>query len=442
MTPPRVAIPGELRSTTLANGLRLSVLARPGVAAVSTALWYRVGARDEHSQEGGLAQFHEHMMFKGSQHFGLGVIDRWTQEVGGANNAFTSHDATVYHFRLPAAHWRRVLEIEADRMTGLALDPAEVDSERRVILEEISMYDNEPWDALEQQVTRRLYRGHAYGQPVLGTRASVRRQTVADLGDFHRRWYGPDNAGLVVVGDLDFERVLDAATGLAAIPSRSAQPQPVATPRFPRRLDRVERHAGEVARMLLAVPAVAAADPGFPLFRLWLALLTLGRSSRLHRSLVEERRLCLWVAGSIAEHPGARGHASLALELLPGVDPQRVEDRLFAELAALAATPPSPQELRRAQRLLLADWVFGHERTQEQALAIAQDEALSDRGWTERSINRISAATADDLAEAAQLFDPERGGVLGWSLPARPGTGRARATRRAAAARGAGERAP
>ena len=171
------------------------------------------------------------MMFKGSARFGPGEIDRLTQALGGVNNAFTSHDATAYYFNFAADRWTEALAIEADRMTALTLDPEQVASERQVILEEIAMYDSEPWDALEMAVHNRLFAGHPYGHPVLGTREELLATGAEDLRAFHRRFYRPDNAVLVVAGDIG-DGALDAVERRARRhPRRRASPAAASTRR-------------------------------------------------------------------------------------------------------------------------------------------------------------------------------------------------------------------
>ena len=151
------ALPGTPRVERLDNGLTVCLLENRQAPIVTSALFYRAGTRDEPAGHGGVAHFLEHMMFKGSPRYGPGEIDRRTQALGGVNNAFTSHDATGYYFNFAADRWTEALAIEADRMAGLTLDPEQVASERQVILEEIAMYESEPWEALETEVQARLF---------------------------------------------------------------------------------------------------------------------------------------------------------------------------------------------------------------------------------------------------------------------------------------------
>ena len=263
---------GPTTVETLDNGLRVLLRSLPGSAVVTSALIYRSGTRDEGPGQGGAAHFLEHMMFKGSTHFGPGEIDRRTQALGGSNNAFTSHDVTAYHFSFAADRWREALVLEADRMRGLLLDPAEVASERQVILEEIAMYANEPWDSLEMATTERLFGAHPYGKPVLGTREELLSYDEKELRRFHAERYRPENAVLVIAGDLAScggeAAVLATVEGaFAAIPvfptpPREAAQRNVAIPTdFPHEVVRLNREKGEVPRLLLALPAPAAGDP-------------------------------------------------------------------------------------------------------------------------------------------------------------------------------------
>ncbi len=159
---------GRPEVRVLANGLTVALLTSEAAPIVSTALWYRAGTAHEPVGQEGVAHFLEHMMFKGSRRFATGEVDRLTQATGGSNNAYTSHDATVYVFAFPSGRWRTALEIEADRMAGPTLDPAEVAAEREVILEEVAEIDDDPWGLLEMAVHEELFGDHPYGRRILG----------------------------------------------------------------------------------------------------------------------------------------------------------------------------------------------------------------------------------------------------------------------------------
>lgn len=407
-----------LARRTLANGLEVVVLERPDSPGVSVALWYGVGSREEGAAELGAAHFLEHMMFKGSARFGPGVLDQRTQAIGGSNNAFTSHDATVYWFRVPPEGWAEVVDMEADRMAALSLDPDEVESEREVIVEEIAMYASDPWDALEQDVLAGLWGPHPYARPILGTEASLAALGAAELGAFQRRWYQPDQARLVVAGPLSVEEVVrQAERSFGAIPGRGVRPRVETPATGPSAQRRIERRTGELARLMVAVAAPPTTSRDHACLRVLAAVLGSGRNSRLHARLVEHHQLCSFV--SVHQGDGALGSVfSVTAELHDGTDPTAVEAAVDEELGRLIESPPVGTELDRARRQIESDFVFGHESVHEQSLGVGGALALGDDpAQLERSLAWSLAATPEELAHAARSWLGESGRVVGWSLP-------------------------
>jgi zinc protease len=414
-------LPGEVAEARLGNGLRVAVLTNRQAPLVTTALWYRAGTCHEPAGHGGVAHFLEHMMFKGSERFAAGEIDRRTQALGGDNNAFTSHDATAYYFNLAADRWRQALAIEADRMAGLTLDRGEVASERRVILEEIAMYEAEPWDALEERVLAALFGGHPYARPVLGTRRELTATGRRDLAAFHAAAYRPSNAVLVVGGDVGEEAFAAVEEAFGGVADRAAEglggaaePGSAAGAH----LRRVEQRMGEVPRLIVAFRVPAASHRDQPPLRIAATVLGSGRASRLQRLLVDEEELCSVASADVSEsvEPGS---FTVTCELVPGADPARVEALVVAEIEALASgeRQPSAEELERARRVTAADWVFGHEKVHQQALTLGFELALFARGHGEAALARALAASADEVAAAAGRHLDLAAAVVGWSLP-------------------------
>jgi zinc protease len=406
------------------NGFELALLPNRQAPIVTTVLVYRAGGRDEAPGASGAAHFLEHMMFKGSARYGPGEIDRRTQSLGGMNNAFTSHDATAYYFAFASDRWQEALAIERDRMTALTLDPAEIASERQVILEELAMYRDEPWDALELAVQAELFAAHPYGVPVLGLEEDLKAMERRSLVEFHARFYRPANALLVVAGDLaDPARARDAVESAFGDLDAGGGPRAplaaVAPPRQARRVEkRVEVEGSEVARLLLAFATPPPDHPDSPALRLLATALGGGRSSRFQRAFVDVGQLCLSADCAVAELEGA-STVSCALELLPGVDPAEVERRLGDELARVRDEPLGAAELERAKRVLEADWVFQQERIHQQAVIVALAAAQGDVDLPRRAIAEALACDAARLREVATRYlDPAAGSVLGLSRPA------------------------
>ncbi len=409
--PPMLA--GGVEVDRLDNGLTVALAADPLSPVVATTLWYRFGAADEGADELGAAHFLEHMMFKGSPQFAAGEVDRLTQALGGSNNAFTGHDATVYHFQFAADRWTRALAVEADRMASLTLDPIEVEREREVIVEEISMYRSDPWDALDIAARRQFFGDHPYARPILGTEESLQQLGAEQLNEVHRRAYDPANAVLVIAGGVGrdaFSRVAESFAGVARRGSGGQDPAPQASYAHGGRL--VRRH-GETDRLLVLLAAPEAGHGSHPALRLWGHLLSEGRSSRLHQSLVEEHRLCAWVSADLSDNvmPGC---LSIAMELLPGSDPGEAEARLFEELEKARRNLPSAEEVRRSKRLFLADWVFGHEASLARALSIGGAICHHDLDFPDRYLDALLAVDGDALQAAASVFDPDSA-LVAWS---------------------------
>lgn len=412
------SLPGRLELERLGNGMTVCLLENPQAPVVTSALFYRAGTRDEVQGHGGTAHFLEHMMFKGSARFGPGEIDRITQALGGVNNAFTSHDSTAYYFNFAADRWTEALAIEADRMASLTLGPEQVASERQVILEEIAMYDSEPWDALEMAVHERLFPGHGYGRPVLGTRETLLATGGEELRDFHRRFYRPDNAILVVAGDIGHGAFAAVERALGGIPGGAEQRRGFTAPTVPLNgVERLERRKGEVARLALAFRAPHGAHADHPALRLAATVLGGGRTSRLQHALVEEEQVCVWASADLSEGMDA-SLMTVTAEVVPGVEPARVEARVFELLADLRSHPPDEEELERCRQIAVADWVFGHEKVHQQALSVGLALALFDLEYLDLHLERLLATDTGRLLDVADRYlRPELGCVVGWSLP-------------------------
>ena len=417
---PEVPVPPTPHRWFLDNGLSILFLPVRQSRLVATVMAYRVGAADEEDEIAGIAHFLEHMMFKGSRGFGLGEIDRRTQILGGWNNAFTSHDSTAYVFGFASDRWEDALEMEADRMQGLLLDAQQVESERRVVKEEISMYMDDPWDCLELEVHRAFFGRHPYARPILGTRESLAQIEVADLRSFHDVHYRPQNAVLAIAGDASFDAVESAVERcFSRVPPRQGTPPPGVAPcEGLTGLRRVERRKGETSRFLLALPAPPATDPEHAGLVLATTILGSGRTSRLYRRLVEDLRLCSRISADVTEtrQPGV---TTVMAEAMPGASPAAIESEIFAVLHDLASASPSCEETARARSMLIADWVFGHERVHQQAMLAAMAETVFSADYPARHLQAIADCLPADITRCATAYlSPVRGSVVGWSLPA------------------------
>ena len=411
------------RAGTLANGLEWLLLPGASTPIVTCALFYKIGTRDECADEAGMAHFLEHMMFKGSAGYGEGEVDRVTEAHGGHNNAFTSHDATVYYFQFASDLWPIALEIERDRMQFLALETEAVRSECAVIGEEILMYDAEPWDALDVAATKALFQEHAYGAPVLGTQDSIRSFTARSLRAFYERHYHPANAVLVLAGDLgDEARALGRVEEtLGQVPRPSGAGHGARAAVAERVLEgggcvELELERGSTPRLQMGWLAPSSQEPDWTALRLALTILATGRSSRLYQRLVERDRSCAWISADIREHVGP-GACWLNAELLSGASRDVVLSAVGEEVERFLERAPDSASLERARRMLLADWTFAQERVHRRALVAGFAMALFDEGYPARHVRRLETLSAEAVLAAARSYLKRSDRVIAWALP-------------------------
>ena len=421
----KTACKGSLCGATISehrlrNGLRVLIAERHLDPVVAAMIFYRVGSRHERPEEAGLSHFLEHMMFKGTAQLGKGEVDRITTCLGGSNNAFTTPDHTAYWFELDSDRWESALEIEADRMQGLLLDPAEFEAEKAVVLEELAMGMDAPWGRLSRAVQEILFGRHPYARPVIGYTDILQRTGPEQMREYYSRFYQPANATVVLCGDLSpgsaLKQVRKHLGGLRgdfdpdAGPYRPALPEPDGERRVKLSWD------DPTARMIMAWPTTpVGTDVDFALDVLT-TILTSGRLSRMYRSLVMERGIATSI--STSNDTRAEGGAFwLYAEAAPGVNPLDLESAIDAELAQLHEHLVRPAELKRAKALLTAGSAAEGETVSDLAEHIGG--YAMDAEWTlalELS-ERRKKVTAKALRGVVREYLGSQRRVVGWSLP-------------------------
>lgn len=279
------------------------------------------------------------------------------------------------------------------------------------------MYEAEPWEALERQVRSRVFAGHAYGRQILGSTEEVGRISREDLERFHRRFYRPDNAVLVVAGAIDSSAADKVKQCFGHLRPAGTPAGEAPLPGHPTECARIEIVRGRVPRLLLMFPVPEADHDDFPALRLLCALLASGRSSCLNDRLVERQSLCGWVSASVGEGM-LGGGLQISAELTPGTEPARVEEMVFSELQRLRDGAVDEEASARARRMLEADWVFAHERIEVQALTLSHAAALVGPDYPAEQLTAIARVDAQSLSRTARRYlDPDHGSVLGWAIP-------------------------
>jgi zinc protease len=435
---PAVKAGATIHEHHLDNGLRVLLAERHADPVVAVMTWYRVGARNEREHEAGVSHFLEHMMFKGSARFPKGAVDRITTQLGGVNNAFTSYDHTAYWFELASDRWQRALEIEADRMTRLTLDPAEYAAEREVVLEELAMGLDDPWRSLADRVQAAVFTRHPYRRPIIGYADALRALPVEGMRDYYRRFYHPGNATVVLCGDFEPAEALGAVQShLGGIPrgvdlaeADCFRPEPDA-PSGELRLSL--RWDDQGRRLVMAWPTVPVGSDDDWTLDVVSALLSTGRTSRLHRRLVVEKGL----ATSVSTHNDTRvdgGVFWLFAECAQGVAPERLEAAIDAELERIAGEKVQARELGRVRSMLAASEAQESETVTDLAEELGEFAVDADWRMAVDAVERLVSVAPEAIrAAAAGLLARERR-VVGWSLPkaAAPAVVAAPAARKAA----------
>jgi zinc protease len=411
---------------TLPNGLQVLVIQDHRTPVVTQMVWYKVGSADETPGKSGLAHFLEHLMFKGTSKHPAGEFSQTVLKVGGNENAFTSVDYTGYFQRVPREQLGKMMEFEADRMTGLILKDENVLPERDVVLEEYNMrVANNPEARLSEQMMAALYLNHPYGRPVIGWHQEIEKLGREDALAFYKRFYAPNNAILVIAGDVDVNEVRPLAeqtfakvVAQPAIPARRVRPQepePVA-PRTVTLADpQVEQPT--VKREYLVPSATTAAAGESPALDVLAQLMGNGSNSYLYRALVVDKPLAV---NANAGYQGTSLDAtqfSISAAPKQGVDFASVEQVIDSVIADLSKNPVPAEDLERVKTQLIAEAIYAQDNQATLARwyggGLTTGLSIEDiRSWPDR----IRAVTAEQVRAAAQKWLDKKRSVTGYLI--------------------------
>ena len=410
---PALANPFE---TTLANGMKLIVKEDRRAPSVVHMVWYRAGAMDEPDGVSGVAHVLEHMMFKGTEDVGPGEFNKRVAAVGGRDNAFTGKDYTAYFQQVPPAHLPAMMALEADRMQNLVLTDDEFRRELEVVKEERRLRtDDQPRALVFEQLMATAYQAHPYRRPVIGWMPDLEAMQPDDARAWYRRWYAPNNAYLVVVGDVDHREVFREAEkhygSLAAdeLPARRISPEPAQ--RGPRAS--VVKAPAELPYLAMAWQVPALRDPANDreayALQVLAAVLDGYDGARLTRRLVRDQQIAVSVGASY--DTGNRGPALFYLHGVPaaGTTPEALQAALRAEIQRIRDEGISAEELARVKTQAVAAQVYKRDSLMGQAMEIGYLESAG-MSWRDEAtlLDGLRAVTADEVqAVARRYFDDD-----------------------------------
>ncbi|MET4262578.1 zinc protease [Bradyrhizobium sp. S3.12.5] len=410
-------------SFMLQNGLQVVVIPDHRTPVVTEMMWYNVGSADETPGKSGLAHFLEHLMFKGTEKHPVGEFSQTVRRVGGHENASTSVDNTNYYQHVPREQLPTMMEFEADRMTGLILKDENVLPERDVVLEEYNMrVANSPGARLNEQIMAALYLNHPYGRPVIGWHQEIEKLDREDALAFYRRFYAPNNAILVIAGDVEaadvrplVERNFGSIPAQPAIPARRIRPQEPepAAPRTVTLSDPLVEQPSMERSYLVPSATTAAAGESAALDVL-AQLMGGGSNSYLYRALVVDKPLAVFANARYSSISLDPTQFSILAAPKSGVSFAEVEQVIDGVIADVVQNPIRAEDLERVKTRLIAEAIY------------AQDDQAELAGWyggglsTGLSIediqswpDRIRAVTAEQVRAVAQKCLEKKRSVTG-----------------------------
>jgi zinc protease len=409
----------------LTNGLEVVVIPDHRAPVVTHMLWYKVGSADETPGKSGLAHFLEHLMFKGTTKNPAGRFSQVVATVGGQENAFTSSDYTGYFQRVPRDKLRAMMEFEADRMTGLVLTDDVVRPELSVVLEEQNMrVANNPAARLGQEMDAALYHNHPYGRPVIGWRHEIERLTREDALAFYHRFYAPNNAILVISGDVSAEQIRAMADDTYGKIPRVTEIAPRVRPQEPapeaaRTVTLADPRVMQpnVSRYYL-VPSSTTARPGESEALDVLAhILGRGSNSRIYQALVIGKGIAVNAGASYDGTAVDNTRLSMYGTPKPGTSLTQIEEAIDAVIADIVAKGVTDDELGRAKNRMIADAVYANDN--QRTLAQWYGASLATGATVEQVRtwpDRIRLVTADAVRDAARRWLDKRRSVTGYLI--------------------------
>ncbi|MBZ5543885.1 MAG: insulinase family protein [Acidobacteriia bacterium] len=408
--------PTRVRSFSLTNGLRVSLVEKHEAPVVSVEVWYHVGSKDEAPGKTGFAHLFEHLMFQGTKNVGPEQFSDYIVRSGGIDNANTTEDYTVFWETIPSSVLPVALWLEADRLRNLEISQKAFDTEREVVKEERrTRFDNQPYGTVIETLYQLAFNVHPYRHMPIGSMEDLDRASVDDIRAFYDTYYVPNNATLVIVGDFEphaVENLIEEYFSPLAPGKPIERAIPPEPPQASKRTLRLTRHVALPAFVTAYhMPADGTPD-AYPL-RIAAHILSEGESSRIYRRLVYEKQMALQAqsAGNFTEDPNLFFVFAI---LNSGFTPPQGEAEIAAELERLKSEPASAEELAKAKNQILRDFVVSRQSVQSLGEELGYAAVvLKDPNLLDSELERFLAVTAEDIQRVARkYFVPENSTVL------------------------------
>jgi len=406
---------------TLSNGLKVILVEEHKAPVVTFQVWYKVGSRNEVQGWTGLSHLLEHMMFKGTPKYGKGEFSRIVAKNGGNENAFTGRDYTTYFQSLSRDRFNLSLELEADRMANLLMDPQEFDLEREVVKEERRLRtEDDPKSYLIEQMYAVAFLTHSYRSPVIGWMEDLNQLTPEDALRYYKTYYRPNNATVVAVGDIDPKSILSMIREyFEKIPKGPDPPTPISyepVQKGERRI--IIKREAQLPFVFLGYHAPNYKDPDAYTLKVLAVILSSGKSSRLYQSLVYDKKIALDTGGEYEAMTADPDLFYFYGMTQPGQTLEALEKGLYEVIERLKTQPVSDRELQKAKNQIEADFIFGQDSNFYQAMQIGTAETIgAGAHYLESYVDNIRKVTPQDVMRVAQKYLQEDNRTVGILVP-------------------------
>ncbi len=394
-------------SRTLKNGMKVLVQTDHSIPNIALYIFYRIGSRNERPGTTGLSHFFEHMMFNGAKKYGPGDLDKVMEANGGSNNAYTTRDVTVYQDWFPRSALPLIYDIESDRIRDLSFNPDKVKSEREVVASERRLsVDNENSGVLDEQLWATSFIAHPYQWPVVGWMSDIEHWTMDDLKHHFEMGYSPNNATMVVVGDVSADEIFKLCeTYIEPIPTHPPPP-PVTTIEPEQEGERrlLVHKPAQLPLLMLGYHVPRTDSPDFYALNILRTILFQGESSRMYQRLVDKDQIALDVSSAV-EPAFDPTMVEVVAQPKQGVDPQVCEKAMYEELERAASAPVSDTELEKAKNIRLVEFYRQMRTINGRANTIGTYEVFfGDYNKLFDAAKNYSAVTKEDVQRAAKTY--------------------------------------
>lgn len=411
---------GNVYEETLDNGLRVFIIKDRNAPLAIFEIWYNAGSINEQVGRTGLSHLLEHMMFKGTPRFGNKVFSKIISKAGGIDNAGTSHDYAYYFQKLAPDRLSLSIEMEADRMRNLIMDNGDFLSERDVVMEERRMrYEDDPQNLVFEEVVATAFKNNPYRWPVIGWMEDLRNLTRDELMDYYRKYYVPNNAFIVIAGNVDVNAVMTKIRGeFGPIPKGPG----IGKLNIQEPVQKGEKRVyikkeAELPYIISAYKTPNVLDEDSCALDVLSGVLSGGKSGRIYRSLVDEKRIALSAGAGYSNFNKYPFIFYLEGTPLPGIKIEEIENALYEEVRKIKDQPPSGREVQKVKNQIEADFIMQQDSVYSQAMILAEFEMLG--GWRlkDRYIEGLRKVTPDDVQRVASKYLVEDQRTVGTLIP-------------------------